>query len=227
MEKGKLFVIDSGSDGSGKKTQTELLYSRLVSEGYKVQKVDYPNYGSNSSALVKMYLNGEFGSQADAVNPYTASTFYSVDRCASFMTGWKQFYEEGGIVLADRYTTSNMIHQAPKIEDPAERQVFLDWLYDLEFIKCQLPIPEKVFFLDVPVEVTTKLMENRKNKIDNGDKKDIHESDVDYLKKCYSTSCDIADQFGWLRVACTNKGEMRSIDSIHEEIYAKIVPLLS
>jgi dTMP kinase len=227
LKTGKLFVIDSGSDGSGKATQTKLLYDRLLQEGYKVKRVDYPNYNSQSSALVKMYLNGEFGKDAEAVNPYAASTFYAVDRCASFLKEWKEFYENGGIVLADRYTTSNMIHQSAKIADPLERKAYLDWLYDLEFIKCQLPIPDEVFFLDVPVEVTIQLMKDRQNKIDNSNTKDIHESNLEYLRKCYYNACDIANQYGWQRIACTESFSMRTVESIHEEIYQRLIPYIS
>ncbi|WPS85460.1 hypothetical protein SMD22_02175 (plasmid) [Brevibacillus halotolerans] len=226
MKKGKLFVIDSGSDGSGKATQTELLHDRLLKEGFAVRKVDYPNYKSNSSALVKMYLNGEFGENPEEINPYIASTFYAVDRCASFITEWKEFYEDGGIVLADRYTTSNMIHQSVKIIDRSARTTYLDWLYDLEFNKFQLPIPDQVFYLDVPVEVTIQLMKNRQNKIDNSNTKDIHESNLEYLRKCYINACEIANEYGWQRISCTNSLSLRTIESIHNDIHNRILPYL-
>ncbi|MFF2531552.1 dTMP kinase [Brevibacillus sp. NPDC058079] len=226
MKKGKVFVIDSRSDGSGKATQTELLHDRLSKEGYTVRKVDYPNYKSESSSLVKMYLKGAFGLDPGSVNPYMASTFYAVDRCASFHADWKDFYESGGIILADRYTTSNMIHQAVKIEDTKERKAYLDWLYDLEYIKCQLPIPDQVFLLDVPVDVSFELMRNRLNKIDNSESKDIHESNFEYLRKCYDNASEIANHYGWTRIACTESIVMRSIESIHEEIYKNLIPHL-
>lgn len=222
MAQGKLFVIDSGTDGSGKKTQVAKLAERLQREGYPVRVVDYPNYESPSSALVKMYLNGEFGANPEDVNPYTASTFYAVDRCASFLKDWKNFYENGGIILADRYTTSNMVHQASKFQEP-EQLAFVDWLIDLEYTKCGLPAPDQVFLLDVPVEVATALIVNRPNKFTHAEKKDIHESNTAYLQKCYATSKRIAKALDWQVIPCTENGEMKSIEAIHELIYAHII----
>lgn len=147
--KGKLFIIEGG-DGSGKATQTRLLTEHLQRDGYDVKSVSYPDYDSDSSALVKMYLRGDFGSDADAVNPYAASAFFAVDRFASYQMKWKAFYEQGGIVIADRYTTSNMLYQMIKIDDPAQRRAYLAWLEDFEFRKMGLPAPDKVFLLDVP-----------------------------------------------------------------------------
>lgn len=158
---GKLIIIESGSDASGKATQTKKLYERLLKDGYNVRKVEYPNYDSESSALVKMYLRGEFGEKATDVDPYIASTFFSVDRYASFKTEWEEFYNNGGIVLADRYTTSNMVHQASKMDED-ERDKYLDWLVDYEFNMYKIPQPDCVVFLDVPVNFSKKLMENRK-----------------------------------------------------------------
>ena len=146
---GKLIIIEAG-DGSGKATQTEKLYSRLVGEGINVRKVTFPDYESNSSALIKMYLNGEFGSSPDSVNPYAASSFYAVDRYASYKQNWEDFYKQGGIIIADRYTPSHMVHQAVKILGQSEKEAFLDWLWDLEFEKFGLPIPDVVIFLDMP-----------------------------------------------------------------------------
>ena len=168
--KGKLIIID-GSDGSGKATQSLKLFQRLQEEGYKVKKVEFPDYNSDSSALIKMYLNGSFGSDPNDVNPYVASSFYAVDRYASYVTKWKQFYEEGGIILSDRYTTSNMVHQAAKIEDQVEKDKYLNWLWDYEFNLFGLPIPDAVVFLDVPAEYSRKLMEERLNKFTGTEKR--------------------------------------------------------
>lgn len=215
---GKLIIIESGSDASGKATQTKKLYERLLKDGYNVRKVEYPNYDSESSALVKMYLRGEFGEKATDVDPYIASTFFSVDRYASFKTEWEEFYNNGGIVLADRYTTSNMVHQASKMGEDS-RDKYLDWLVDYEFNIYKIPKPDCVIFLDVPIEFSQKLMENRKNKITGEDKKDIHESDIDYLIKCYNNSLYIADKYDWKKINCVKDGELRTIEDIHEEIY--------
>src|SRR3712207_976331 len=176
MKKGKLIVLEA-CDGSGKATQTKKLYDRLLLEHKNVLKVEYPDYNSNSSALIKMYLNGEFGDKPDDVNAYAASTFYAVDRYASFKKNWKDFYDKGGIILADRYTTSNMVHQAAKIHDEEEKNKFLTWLWELEFKLMGLPVPDAVIFLDVPPEYGKKLMLNRKNKFTGKDDKDIHEKD--------------------------------------------------
>lgn len=219
---GKLFVIESGTDGSGKATQTALLYERLKKEGYQIKKVEYPNYLSDSSALVKMYLNGEFGTDPNAVNPYTCSLFYAVDRYASFKKDWEEFYRSGGIILADRYTTSNMIHQAGKIKHPDEKNKYLDWLHDLEFVKIGLPVPDKVFFLDVSPSVSQKLINTRLNKIDNQAEKDIHERNIGHLTDAYNNSQYIVDKYGWTRILCEADGKMLPKEQIHELIYEQL-----
>ncbi|MDU7904519.1 MAG: deoxynucleoside kinase [Peptostreptococcaceae bacterium] len=216
--KGKLIIIESGSDASGKATQTKKLFNRLEQDGYKVKKVEYPNYKSESSALVKMYLNGDFGKNAEDVDPYVASTFFAADRYASFKTEWEEFYNNGGIIIADRYTTSNMVHQASKM-DENERDKFINWLFDYEFNLYKIPEPDCVVFLNVPIEYSKKLMENRKNKFTGEDKKDIHESDISYLSKSYENSLYIANKYNWNKINCIENENLRSIESIHEEIY--------
>ena len=221
---GSVFVIESGTDGSGKATQTKLLYDRLKADGYKVIKVSYPNYDSDSSALVKMYLRGDFGKKADDVDAYIASTFYAADRYASYKTEWEDFYQEGGIVIADRYTTSNMVHQASKMDDIEERASFLDWLDQYEYGLYKLPRPSEVYFLDVPVDVSQDLIRDRKNKFTNESQKDIHESDKDYLVKTYENSKFVADKYQWHIVKCIDQDRnMRSVDQIHEEIYTRVI----
>ena len=216
--KGKLIIIE-GSDGSGKATQTKKLYDRLEQNNYNIKKVEFPNYDSESSALVKMYLRGDFGKHAEDVDPYVCSTFFAVDRYASFKTEWEEFYNNGGIIICDRYTTSNMIHQASKME-VEERDKYLEWLNDLEFNLYKIPKPDCVIFLDVPVEMSQKLMKDRNNKITGESEKDIHESDFDYLKKSYENSLYIAKKYDWQRINCIKDDNMRTIDDIHEEIYS-------
>lgn len=213
---GKLIVIE-GTDGSGKATQSGLLVNRLKAEGLNVRKVDYPNYQSQSSALVKMYLNGEFGNRPEDVNAYAASAFYAVDRIASYKKEWEEFYLNGGIVIADRYTTSNMIHQAAKLKEQAEKAAYLAWLWDFEFTKCGLPVPDKVIFLAMPPAVSLKLMRGRENK--NGGSKDIHEQNSEYLADCFTNACDIADTYDWHKVPCSHEGQVKTIEQIHSEIY--------
>lgn len=221
-KKGQLIVIESGSDGSGKKTQANLLVERLIAEGKNVRKIDFPRYEEESSSLIRMYLRGEFGMNADSVDPYTASTFYAVDRFASYKTDWSEFYLSGGIVVADRYTTSNMVHQTSKIPK-AEQDKYLNWLMDLEFKHMAIPQPDLVILLDVPVNVTSKWMEGRESKMDGSQTKDIHENDLDYLKRSYDTAIELAKKFEWHRLICVDKDSIRSIDSIHDEIYQKVI----
>ena len=213
---GKLIIIE-GTDGSGKQTQTGLLYEKLceIKGSEKVKKISFPNYESKASEPVKMYLAGEFGEKADSVNAYAASVLFSVDRFASFKTEWEEFYSSGGIVLSDRYTISNMIHQASKIKDREEREKYLDWLVDLEWNKIGIPEPELVFFLDIPFDVSQKLMQNRKNKITGDKVKDIHEQDAEYLRNAYNIAKELAIKYKWNIVDCVENDKLRSIEEIN------------
>ena len=193
---GKLFVID-GTDGSGKQTQFDKLQERLKKDGIDFRVVSFPNYDSPSSGLVKMYLSGEFGKNAKDVSPYIASTFYAGDRYATYITGYKDYYEKGGIILADRYTTANMVHQAGKIQDKEEREKFLNWLWDFEFNLYGLPIPTEVFFLNMPVEKSLELIKDRENKFTHAEKKDIHERDKNHLIDAYNAACYVSKKYNW------------------------------
>lgn len=213
---GKLIIIE-GTDGSGKQTQTGLLCEKLceIKGREKVKKISFPNYDSKASEPVKMYLAGEFGEKADSVNAYAASVLFSVDRFASFKTEWEEFYSSGGIVLSDRYTISNMIHQASKIKDREEREKYLDWLVDLEWNKIGIPEPDLVFFLDIPFDVSQKLMQNRKNKITGDKVKDIHEQDAEYLRNAYNIAKELAIKYKWNIVDCVENDKLRSIEEIN------------
>lgn len=211
--KGKLIVIE-GLDGSGKATQAALLAKALEQEGRAVKQVTFPNYASDSSALVKMYLAGQFGQKPDDVNAYAASMFYAVDRYASFKT-WEQFYREGGIVVADRYTTSNAVHQCSKL--PREQwPEFTAWLFEQEYEKIAIPAPDMVIYLKVDPEVSQKLMSGRYH----GDetKKDIHEKDMEYLLRSRQAAQYCADSFGWISVECAGNGQLRSIEDISRQV---------
>ena len=223
--KGKLIIIESGSDGSGKETQTQKLIDRLSSENKNVLKVSYPNYDSPACEPVKMYLNGSFGDKASDVNPYAASTFYAIDRFASYKTNWKSFYENGGIVICDRYTTSNMVHQASKLKE-SEKDNYLDWLYNLEFNLYELPKPDLVIFLDVPPSITKKLRDNRLNKFTGEESKDIHEKDENYMRETYNNSLYIANKYNWNIINCVENNELLSIDKIHNKIYDVVNSIL-
>lgn len=215
---GKLFVID-GTDGSGKQTQSSLLKERLKNEGIDFRAVSFPNYDSPSSALVKMYLEGDFGTNAQEISPYIASTFYAADRYATFKTEFEEYYKNGGIIIADRYTTSNMIHQAGKIKDDKEREKFLNWLWDFEFNLYGLPIPTEVIFLNMPLEYSKKLMENRENKITHEAKKDIHESSKEHLQSAYNEACKLAKKYNWYEIKCVKEDKIRTVEDINDEIY--------
>lgn len=221
--RGKLIIIESGSDASGKATQTEKLFKRLMDENYKVNKITFPDYKSDSSALVKMYLNGEFGENPEDVNPYVASTFYTVDRFASYKTKWGKNYHGGEIILADRYTTSNMVHQAAKISDLSKKDTFLEWLWDFEFNMYKLPVPDCVFFLDMPPKHSRMLMQRRMNKITGEEKKDIHERNHKHLEDSYNNSLYIAKKYNWIKVNCIKGDSIRTVEEIHEMIYNKFI----
>ena len=218
---GKLFVID-GTDGSGKQTQFRKLQERLDKEGIEYKTVSFPNYDSPSSSLVKMYLSGEFGENAKDVSPYIASTFYAADRYATYKKDLEEYYNNGGLILADRYTTANMVHQAGKISDEKEREKFLNWLWDFEFNLYGLPVPTEAFFLNMPPEYAFKLMENRKNKFTHEDKKDIHERDKNHIIDSYNAACSLVDKYNWYEVKCVKEDKLRTIEDIHEEIYKEI-----
>ena len=218
---GKLFVID-GTDGSGKQTQFNKLQERLKKDGIDFRVVSFPNYDSPSSGLVKMYLSGEFGENAKDVSPYIASTFYAGDRYATYITGYKDYYEKGGIILADRYTTANMVHQAGKIQDKEEREKFLNWLWDFEFNLYGLPIPTEVFFLNMPVEKSLELIKDRENKFTHTEKKDIHERDKNHLIDAYNAACYVSKKYNWYEIKCVKEDKIRTIEDIHEEIYNEI-----
>lgn len=213
---GKLIVFE-GTDGSGKSTQFELLAKRLEAEQIGFQRLRFPQYEEPSSALIRMYLGGAFGDDPEAVNAYAASTFYAVDRYASYQCVWKDYYQGGGLVVSDRYTTSNAVHQGSKVPE-GERAEFFRWLYDLEYDRMGLPRPDLVVLLDMPVELSEQLM--RKREQSTGTHADIHERDEDYLKKCRDVALHAAKYYGWRTVSCAKDGAIRGVEDIHAEVYA-------
>lgn len=219
---GKLIVIE-GTDGSGKSTQFRLLTGRLESEQVKFQKLVFPQYSEPSSALIRMYLGGEFGKSPSDVNAYAASAFYSVDRYASYRKVWGKWYEEGGLVVSDRYTTSNAVHQASK-EPEDKREDFLNWLYDFEYDKLGLPRPDLVIYLDVPTDFTEKMLRHRETETHT--QADIHEQDTQYLATCRRMGRAAAEHYGWTVIRCVRDGAMRSMEDIHEEIYRHVAACL-
>ncbi len=216
--RGKLIAIE-GTDCSGKSTQLELLCKRLENEKIDFKKIAFPRYDSDSSALVRMYLGGEFGENVSAVNPYAASSFFAVDRVASYLREWKTYLDNGGCVLLDRYTTSNAIYQASKLP-ASERENFCDWLFDFEYNLLKLPEPTSVLFLDMPPEAAQKLMSCRSGS------EDIHEKDKEYLKKCYESACALSERYGWMRISCASGEKIRSREDVHNEIFDKVKTIL-
>ncbi len=218
----KLIVIE-GLDGSGKSTQAKLLEKSLKENGVNYRKIKLPDYESPSSTLVKMYLSGDFGKEAAAVNAYAAGAFYAVDRYASFNLDWKKDYDSDTLIIADRYATSNSIYQMEKVP-PEEWDSYLEWSYDFEYRKLGIPVPDAVIFLDMPVEVSQRLMTERYG----GDEseKDVHESDVEYLKNCRKSALYAAKKQGWYIVDCSDGREPYPIESIHEKIMEIIKEVL-
>ncbi len=219
---GKLIVIE-GTDGSGKSTQFRLLTQAVEKMGIEFRKLVFPQYQEESSALIRMYLGGQFGDKPSDVNAYAASAFYAVDRYASYKKVWGEWYENGGLVLSDRYTTSNAVHQASK--EPEERRgEFLRWLYEFEYDKLGLPRPDLTIYLDVPTAYTEQLM--RAREAATGTSADIHEQDLGYLATCRQMGRAAAEFYGWTVIECVRDGAMRSIEDIHEEIRAHVARCL-
>lgn len=213
------FIVIDGLDGSGKATQTKLLAQRLNENGFKARTISFPDYESDSSALVKMYLGGQLGSSPDDVNAYAASSFYAVDRVASYINSWRKDLEEYDYIIADRYTTSNIIHQMAKI-DESERDSYIEWLFDFEYKRLELPAPDRVIFLDVDPAISQKLICGRYKGDES--KKDIHERDFAYLMRCRSSAVYAIEHLGWVRIDCTEGGSMRTIEDIGDSIYALV-----
>lgn len=219
---GKLIVLE-GLDGSGKSTQLSILEKTLANMGYEFKTVSFPEYDLPSCEPVKMYLAGEFGTKPNDVNAYAASLFYAVDRFASFKKGWCDFYNNGGLILAGRYTTSNAIHQTSKL-DTSNWSEYLNWLEDLEYVKMGIPKPDKVIYLNVPIEISQKLLSSRYDGDDS--KKDIHERDVSYLMHCHKAADFAISKFGWDKIECYEDGIMRTREDIAEEVLKKVLPII-
>lgn len=216
------FIVIEGTDASGKETQTRLLCSRLKTEGKRVVRLSFPDYDSTSSALVKMYLGGQLGTDPDAVSPYAAAMFYAADRYVSFKTKWEKLMAEDVYIVADRYVSSNIIYQSAKFTDECERREFIRWVRDLEHCRLGLPEPDVVIFLNMEPCVANKLMEGRKNKITGESGRDIHERNSAFLAKVYESACRAAKALGWTEIKCSADGAPRAIESIGADIYSSL-----
>ena len=224
MPKGRLIVIE-GTDGSGKSTQFARLCQRAEAAGIPFQRLVFPQYQEESSALVRMYLEGEFGKHPEDVNAYAASSFYAVDRYASWKKVWQRWYERGGLVLTDRYTTSNAVHQGSKLPDE-EKGPFFRWLADFEYRRLGLPEPDLVLYLDMPTDQAMTMLRQREAATHT--KGDIHETDGAYLAACRQAARQAADLYGWHTIPCLDEhGRLRDIDTIHEALWQAALPLLT
>ena len=219
---GKLIVFE-GTDGSGKATQSRLLCEELTRRGIPFRKLEFPRYQEESSALIRLYLGGAFGSRPDDVNAYAASTFYAVDRYASFKQDWGEYYRQGGLLIADRYTTSNAVHQTSKLPQE-QRRPFLDWLFHFEYDLLELPRPTRVLYLDLPTELSEQMMRRREQATHTT--ADVHEQDEEYLRRCRENAVFVTDYCGWTRIDCAKGGIMRSREDIHAEVLDKLHDLL-
>ena len=219
---GKLIVLE-GLDGRGKATQAQMLCDTLLSEGFPVRRISFPNYQSDSSALVKMYLAGAFGSNPGDVNAYAASSFYAVDRYAGMKQDWGGFYADGGVLVADRYTTANAVHQCCKLPR-AEWDQYLSWLFHFEYEQLGLPVPAFVLYLRLPVSQNQKLMSARYH--GNEQQKDIHERDAAYLSRAHEAADYCAEKLGWHTLECTRDGSMKRMEEIASEVRKAVEPVL-
>ena len=215
-------IVIEGLDGSGKGTQTQLLRQALEARGLPVRQVSFPDYASPSSALVKMYLAGDFGGDPGQVNPYAAGAFYAVDRFASFQRDWQADYRGGKVILADRYVTANFIYQMGKL--PREEwEHYLAWVEDLEYDKLQLPRPDRVIYLEMPLEVSQRLLTRRYQ--GHEEKKDIHENHLDFLRQCRECAAFAAQRQGWIPLSCAENGQPLSVEEIHRRVMAALEDL--
>jgi len=215
MAKGKLIVLE-GIDGSGKSSQYRRLCARMENDGIDYNHIVFPRYDKDSSALIRMYLKGEFGEKPSDVSAYAASTFYAVDRFASYRSDWGKIYENGGLIISDRYTTSNAVHQGSKLGNE-QLPEFFDWLADLEYVKMGLPRPDLVIYLDVDIETSLRRMEKRQ--LSTSTSADIHEKDVAYLSRCLEVAGIACEHFGWTRVPYLKDGAERDVDEKNAQIY--------
>ena len=218
-----LFIDLEGLDGCGKTTQTELLCRRFEKENIKYKKIKLPDYESDSSILVRKYLNGDFGKNANDVNAFAASVLFAADRFASYTEKWKNDYQNGTLIFSDRYTPANALYQMTKLE-PEDWDSYLEWLFDFEYNKIGIPEPTMVVFLDMPVEVSQKLMTSRYNGDES--KKDVHECNVEFLHKCRESALYACKKYGWKVISCAENGELLSIETINDKIYEAIKPIL-
>ena len=221
---GKLIVIEGSCDGVGKSTQYKLLVDRLIKDNEKVITTHhFPSYGTYQGRPVEEYLKGNYGKISE-LSPYFVNSLYAQDRAITWVTGLKQEFDKGGIIILDRYTTSSLIYQSSVIEDLKEREEFINYIYDYEYHKLNIPEPDLVIFLHASFELARELKEKRK--VNDGIKNDIHERDLEFMKNVSDTSISIADKFNWSFVECIEDNKFRSIEDIHEDVYKLVKKII-
>lgn len=221
--KGKLIVFE-GTDGSGKATQARMMAQRFLSEGIDFSEIDFPRYGNPFAEPARLYLQGVLGSKPGDVSAYAASVLYAVDRFASYKEDWGEAYESGGVILANRYTTSNAVHQASKLPDE-ERESYLNWLFALEYGKLELPEPDLVIYLDLPTDLSEQMM--RRREAATGTTADIHEQDAAYLRRCRDNAREVAKICRWKIIDCAKDGQIRTVEDIHNEAWELVREILN
>ena len=221
---GKLIVIEGSCDGVGKSTQYKLLIERLRRDSNKIITTHhFPSYGTYQGRPVEEYLKGNYGKISE-LSPYFVNSLYAQDRAITWITGLKQEYDKGGIIILDRYTTSSLIYQTSVIEDKTKKEEFINYIYDYEYNKLGIPEPDLVIFLHAPFELARELKNKRKD--NDGVKNDIHEKDLEYLKSVSDTSISIANKFNWHYIECIKDNKMRTIEEIHEDIYSAVKKII-
>ena len=219
MEKGKVIVVEGACDGIGKTTQYKMLYDHFLVDGKEIVKHHFPSYGTYHGTPVEKYLKGEFG-QPNELSPYFINSLYATDRGITWYTSLKQLYEQGKVILLDRYTTSSLIYQSALIEDIEQKKKFIDYVIDFEYRKIGIKEPDNVIFLHAPFDLVTEMRNARKQ--NEGIVNDIHESNLDFMKKVYESAMFIADYLSWDKIQCNDGNKMREINDIHKEIYSLV-----
>ena len=228
----KIFVID-GTDGSGKKTQVKLLKERLEKENYSVISYPFPNYSSLSSGPVRMYLEGEISENANDISEKAASSFYAVDRYITYQKSMKKMFEqENNIILLDRYTSANLIHQGSKIIDKygmneEKLDEYIHWICNFEYNDLELPMPTQTFFMTMPINVILTLIEHRPDEISGNTTKDIHERNLSHLENSLTSGLYVAKKLNWYTVNCMKDDQLRTIEDINDEIFNEILRIVN
>ena len=220
MSKGILIVMEGACDGIGKSTQYELLYNKLVSMGYDVVKHHFPSYNTFHGAPVEKYLAGELGKIED-LSPYFINSLYATDRACAWYLKLKKDYDDGKIILLDRYTTSSIIYQSSVIKTKKDRMAFIDYVCDYEYQKLKIAVPDMVIFLEAPFDIVNELRKNRTNY--EGNSNDIHEKDLKFMKKVYTNSITIADYLKWDKIICNSGNKMKTPEAIHRDILNRVI----